>query len=171
MKLLFLLFAFFALFAVHSCCAVTYADWIASYPALTGNATLANSDPDGDGIPNLLEYALDGGDPTVADGGIVPAVFTQTRNADGSYNSPVAGVRMAALGGATAHMVIRYRKRAGVEGIRYVAQTNALNLNTWGWGDSAIAEWTDGDGYTWARTISNFSAWGRQFMRLRVEAE
>lgn len=43
-----------------------YAAWIAAYPSLTGNAALSSSDPDGDGIPNLLEYGLSS-NPTVMD--------------------------------------------------------------------------------------------------------
>lgn len=42
-----------------------YANWIASYPTLTGDAALRTADPDGDGQPNLLEQAL-GTNPTDA---------------------------------------------------------------------------------------------------------
>lgn len=42
-----------------------FATWAAAQ-GLTGNAALASADPDGDGLPNLVEFAL-GGDPLAAD--------------------------------------------------------------------------------------------------------
>ena len=162
-----------AAFLILSCPvqAITYADWIATFPSLTGGDTAATADPDGDGITNLMEYALDGLSPTAGNSpGLLTAAFRQIRNADGSYNTPTNnmtdGQRAAA---ASIHIVLRYRKRAGTEGIRYIPQTNQKDISHWGWGASAIVEWTDGD-YTWARTISNMEVWdGRAFMRLKVE--
>lgn len=158
------------LLACH-CRAATYTEWIAGYPSLTGNATLESADPDSDGIPNLLEYALDGCDPTtITPWTNLPKLYLQTRNTDGSYNTPSTG-RVVQPSGGTVHLVLRYKKRAGTTGLRYVAQTNNKTLQDWGWGDSAVTEWTDGDGYTWARTISDFSLWHAAFMRLRVETQ
>ena len=146
--------------------ALTYAEWIAGYPSLTGNATLPNADPDGDTIPNLLEFALAGGDPTVITMGILPTAWLQGRNADGSYNAPyqVGGAPV----GETAHMLLRYIPRPDVTGIRYVPQPNNYDIGSWGWGDSAVEVFTDG-GYTWARTISDYKLKNRSFMRLRIE--
>jgi alpha-tubulin suppressor-like RCC1 family protein len=48
-----------------------YAGWIASYPVLADAA--ASGDPDHDGIPNLLEYVLNG-DPGTASSAILPVV-------------------------------------------------------------------------------------------------
>jgi autotransporter-associated beta strand protein len=48
-----------------------YASWIAGFPTLTGNDALPESDPDGDGIANLLEFVL-GGTPTTSDTSILP---------------------------------------------------------------------------------------------------
>lgn len=53
----------------------TYANWIANFPSLAGQ-TAPNGDPDGDGIPNLIEYALSGGNPAIANTGILPTVST-----------------------------------------------------------------------------------------------
>lgn len=43
-----------------------FGQWAASYPSLTGPDVALLADPDGDGKPNYLEYAV-GSDPTVAD--------------------------------------------------------------------------------------------------------
>lgn len=48
-----------------------YDDWVASFPDLTDSAPFA--DPDGDQIPNILEYVLIG-DPTTPGGSILPTI-------------------------------------------------------------------------------------------------
>jgi hypothetical protein len=152
--------------------ALTYSEWIAGYPSLTGASALATADPDGDGIPNLMEFALDGLDPTF--GNTQPTVFMrQVRNTDGTYATPTTGRILSSdlSSAASVHGVLKYKKRAGVTGLLYIPQTNQKNLNDWGWGDSAITEWTD-SGYTYARTISDMKVWdGRGFMRLKVEVQ
>jgi hypothetical protein len=50
--------------AIESDTSESYADWINDY-ALSGDDTLADGDPDGDGFSNIQEYAF-GGDPTTA---------------------------------------------------------------------------------------------------------
>jgi hypothetical protein len=45
---------------VTSASQAAYAAWLASYPSLTGNATLGTADPDGDGFNNSMEFAFDG---------------------------------------------------------------------------------------------------------------
>ena len=151
--------------------ALTYAEWIAGYTSLTGNATLATADPDGDGIKNLMEFALAGGDPTVpSDPGILPKLFCQTRNPDGSYNDLVLKPTTDEVDAAASlHGVLRYQPREGVTGIRFIPMTNQKNLNDWGWGPSAFYEWTDA-GYSYARGLSDMKVWQwRIFLRLRVE--
>lgn len=152
--------------------AVTYAEWMAGYPSLTGAAALATADPDSDGLTNLLEFAMAGGDPIVGNSAsLVPVFLMQVRNTDGSYAEPTSGrVSIADMSAAASvHGVLKYQKRAGVVGLRYIPQTNQKNLNDWGWGDSAVTEWVDA-GYTYARTISDMRVWnGTVFMRLKVE--
>ncbi|MEI8387953.1 MAG: hypothetical protein WCG76_10155, partial [Verrucomicrobiota bacterium] len=45
---------------VTSASQAAYATWLASYPSLTGNATLGTADPDSDGFNNSMEFAFDG---------------------------------------------------------------------------------------------------------------
>ena len=49
--------------------ASSYSTWIANYPSLTGSAALPTATPKGDGLTNLVKYAL-GLDPTVAHGAV-----------------------------------------------------------------------------------------------------
>lgn len=49
---------------IASADAVTFEDWIATY-SLTGDDAAYDADPDFDRLPNLLEYAFAGLDPTV----------------------------------------------------------------------------------------------------------
>jgi hypothetical protein len=49
---------------VTSASQAAYDTWLASYPSLTGSATLGTADPDGDSFNNNMEFAFDG-DPTV----------------------------------------------------------------------------------------------------------
>ena len=155
--------------------ALTYAEWIAGYPSITGNATLATADPDGDTITNLMEYALDGMSPTAFSGNSpsLPKVYFSLRAEDGTYGTPTATAPTPAAVAAAGsyHLLIRWKPRSGITDLRYVPQTNQKDLEHWGWGDSAVTTWTDGDGYSWARTNSDMKVWsGRGFMRLRVEA-
>jgi polygalacturonase/pectin methylesterase-like acyl-CoA thioesterase len=50
-----------------------FALWFAGYGLDPAGNVAAAADPDGDGVSNLLEFAL-GGDPTVSDPGILPSV-------------------------------------------------------------------------------------------------
>lgn len=46
-----------------------FASFMAGFPSLTGADALPGADPDGDGVSNLLEYALNGFDPTLPNAG------------------------------------------------------------------------------------------------------
>ncbi|MFY8215066.1 MAG: hypothetical protein ACOVMP_00520 [Chthoniobacterales bacterium] len=163
---------------MHTASALTYGEWIAGYPSLTGATAEPTADPDGDGIPNLMEYALDGLDPTVMETTLHPnfpgRVYISLRDEEGDYDTPTPQARSssAVAAAASEHTLIRWKARAGTTDIRLVPQTNQRNLTDWGWGDSAITQWTDEDGYTWARTNSDMKVWtGRGFMRLFVETK
>lgn len=55
----------------------TYASWVAGF-GLTGNAALANSDPDFDGIANAIEYVIGGNPATVQDQALLPTITLMT---------------------------------------------------------------------------------------------
>ena len=154
----------------HSSFALSYADWIATFPSITGEAAAPSADPDGDGLANLLEYALADLDPTAKNPPGVTDPFIVLRAADGTYAAPAQSASQAERdASASMHIALRYKPRAGIEGVVFVPMTNQRDLNHWGWGDSAIAEW-EADGYRWARALSDCKKWAeRAFMRLRVE--
>jgi hypothetical protein len=60
----------------------TFASWISGFGEL-GGQTAPTDDPDGDGINNLMEYALAGGDPDSSDCEILPVALIVT---DGNQN-------------------------------------------------------------------------------------
>ncbi len=151
--------------------ALSYSEWIADFPSLSGEAAAPSADPDGDGMANLLEFALDGLDPTVMNSRAgVTVCYQQTRNEDGTYNTPALALTKAQrTAAASLHAVLRWKPRAGIEGVVFVPQTSQEDLQRWGWGDSAVTEW-DSDGYRWARADSDALVWkDRAFMRLKVE--
>ena len=47
-----------------------YAEWVADHPGLSGDGAAAGADPDGDGIPNAMEYAMDTPPDDADNGGI-----------------------------------------------------------------------------------------------------
>lgn len=49
--------------------AVAFSTWMQSFTSLADPQRAAGGDPDGDGVPNLLEYLLEGESPEVANGG------------------------------------------------------------------------------------------------------
>jgi hypothetical protein len=105
----------------------TIAQWRARFFGTTNNAGSAadNADPDGDSLPNLLEYAL-GLDPTVPD--LVPQltpVLVHTNNADW-------------FGGS-------FLRNTNATDLAFRVQ-GASSLSAPAWSD--IAAWTNGAGWT-----------------------
>lgn len=148
--------------------ALSYAEWVGQFPSIAGEAAAPGADPDADGLANAVEYALDGMDPTSANTGATD-VFLQVRAEDGSYEEPAQAVTPAERAAAASlHVVVRWKPRAGTEGVAVVPQTSQKDLQHWGWGDSAIVEWDSG-GYRWARAKSDAKVWAeRAFIRLKV---
>jgi hypothetical protein len=75
---------------------LTYGNWLANYPSLTGTNTNTAADPDGDSFNNATEYAFDG-NPTVGS----PAMLT----AAGSGTNSV--FRFAGLQGASTNYTVQ----------------------------------------------------------------
>jgi len=58
-----------------------FANWMTTnYPAIVSPANAPGADPDNDGIANLMEYVLQGGDPSVSTTGTLPTLDTTGAN-------------------------------------------------------------------------------------------
>jgi len=90
-----------------------FANWMATnYPTLVSPDNQPGADPDDDGIENLIEYVLEGGDPSVSSADILP-----TLDASG------------------ANFVFTYLRRAAATG---TTQTFQYGTDLSGWSDVAI---------------------------------
>jgi len=63
----------------------SYKAWVNLYPTLYGTTALPGSDPDNDGIPNLMEYVLSG-NPTVGSQSILPTQALDPASLIFTYN-------------------------------------------------------------------------------------
>ncbi len=114
--------------------------------------TAPAADPDGDGIPNAVEYALDL-TPTFPD-----RVTVKTRLISGSPGTP------------TDFPTLEYLRRGGAADLRYDVQ---VSTNLIGWADGAAVEATiatQGDGLesVVTRSATALGVVSNQFMRVRV---
>jgi hypothetical protein len=107
------------------------------------------ADPDADGLPNLLEYAL-GADPKTAD---LPTI------------APVVGT-------AADRLTLTYTRPVAITDVAYTVEWSA-DLQTWTTGATAtetLGTTDNGDGTATVvvRSVATLSATPRQFLRLRV---
>lgn len=133
----------------------TYSGWKVDHSLYDADAN-DSADTDGDGIPQLLEYAL-GGDPKQMDLSILP---TQQVVDDGG----------------TEYLELVVTRPIGLQGINYVPQTDTT-LTSWPTDSTGIADpnpapTDNGDGtetliYRRAQALSDAA---RAFMRLKVES-
>ncbi len=124
-----------------------YAAWAAGFFAVGEAAGEAAADPDGDGCPNLLEYAL-GGDPrSPADGAVIAPRLVRSEGGLGLAYRPAAN---------------RPDLSWGVEWSADLAVWDGTETALWPAETSA-----DGEVTTWARRTLTETP--RQFLRLRVE--
>lgn len=105
-------------------------------------------DPDGDGIPNLLEYAL-GGDPLVPDRGILPVERRQQVN------------------GAD-YLTLEFTRPENRPDLSYVVESSHDLADNNGWSADSVEFLGEGDAgtETWGVPIDEEE---RKFLRLRVE--
>ncbi len=121
------------------------------------NQIAPDADPDGDGIPNAVEYALDLA-PMHPDRAEVKSVFVKTGpTAQADYHA------------------VEYRRRAGNTDLRYTVEVST-NLTTWAEGstvDSAITNSGGGDGLesVQTRALYTVTTHSNHFMRVRVTLE
>jgi hypothetical protein len=153
--------------------AITFGSWITSYGLSGGNATIS-ADPDGDGIPNLMEYALDGCNPTLAVDATRLPVFgwaQRTAAALGSWTW-VPGTNQPPTGGVGGiyHAGLRFSPRPAVEGISYTVQLSH-ELSRWYSGRSAIMTQAYPGNIVQATCIAQANNRQRLFMRLQVSVD
>ncbi len=123
-----------------------FADWIASFDVPVEQRG-SEDDPDGDGIDNLLEYALDG-DPAAADRDILPVIGVES----------VGGVE---------YLAIAYTKNASASGIAYIVEVSE-DLVNWETGAGEIEVVSEDDGSAVVRDATAMTDANRRFIRLRV---
>lgn len=122
-----------------------FASWIAGQSVAPEDQG-TEADPDGDGLSNLLEYAL-GGDPATANNEIAPLLGTETV-------------------GESAYLSIAFTKNADAQGIDYVVEVSS-DLVTWeSTGSTTVVE----EDATAAIIRDNVALTDsdRRFIRLRV---
>jgi hypothetical protein len=160
---------------IPSARAITFADWIASY-GLTGPSAEATADPDADGLPNLLEYALAGLVPNVANNSATSASLPvygfarRTGDALGAWEWVEANQRGTGLGGIW-HAGIRYIPRPGIVGIRFKTEITT-DINGWFSGRSATMQEVIGGTTIQSITLrTGNTERNRWFARLRVTVD
>jgi hypothetical protein len=126
-----------------------FASWIADQGVPAGQRG-PQDDPDGDGVANLLEYAL-GGNPAVANRDILPVQGTETVN------------------GQT-YLSIAFTKNASASDVSLIVETSG-DLITWnsGTGHTVVVEETASAAIV--RDAVALTDANRRFIRLRVEQD
>lgn len=166
------------LFILFALCAplygITFEAWVASY-SLTGGNAAENADPDADGFPNLLEYALHNGNPIVSGPVTIRPTFGFAMLlADVSYGeAEAAPIPGAPIG---VHTALTYQLRSGIEGTLAEAQISMPcpvsgadgSLTRWVGGQSLITVHSRADGKLQAMSRLRMDLLPRSFMRLSV---
>ena len=94
--------------------------WAANH-GMSGASAAPDADPDGDGVPNILEFALDGNPQAAGSGGLAFARIS----AGGDFTYTIA-VRSGALFAAA-----EYDQTATIDGIAYTVEASS-DLADWG---------------------------------------
>ena len=167
MKLLILI----SLCSLASLRAETFAEFMTSH-SLTGADALPTADPDFDRIPNLMEYALSGMDPTApdADSPALPYLAFARRIGSELGEWEWAGRRPPSDGeGGVFHMALVFVPRPAAVGIRYIPQiSDTSTLERWFDGCSALRSEVLSDGSIMCVSLTQGQRYKRFFMRLEV---
>ncbi len=123
-----------------------FVSWIAGFDVPEGQRG-PQDDPDGDGIPNLIEYALDL-NPLVPDTGALPAGVVE---ADGDDN----------------FLTLTINRNPDAIGITFLVEVSS-DLVDWNSGDEHVTLLTDEPSVLKARDTTPITESNRRFIRLRV---
>lgn len=125
--------------------APTFSEWLPG--SLTGGNATAGADPDGDGVPNLVEY--------------FSGLEAATTN--------VAGITQVGINGSAVSLL--YRRAKGVQGVSgRVEWSGTLAADSWSSSGVVDSLVSDEGPYELRRATAPTSPTGRQFLRLRVTA-
>lgn len=106
-----------------------YEDWMDGFPSLTGDDTLPDRDPDGDGIDNLGEFGFDGNPDDGSDNG---KVFVVTADGDDSPDATDELILTVAMrAGATFPASGVPLVSTAVDGVTYRVE-GSIDLSTFG---------------------------------------
>lgn len=125
---------------------LSYQDWLAEY-ILPGDQLAPEDNPAGDGVPNLVKYAL-GMDPTVADRTGLPTISLESVNSD-------------------EYLEIRVERNASATEVELVPEVSS-DLVEWHSGSEHVEILVDDPGILHARDRQPLGSAGRRFMRINV---
>ena len=151
--------------------AETFAEFMTTH-SLTGSDATPTADPDNDRVPNLLEFALDGMDPTVSDSAhaSMPQMVFMRRIGTELGQWEYAGSTPPTDGvDGIFHSALLYRPRPGVVGIRFIPKlADTSTLLRWFDGCSALRSEALPSGEILSVSITQGQRYKRFFMRLEV---
>jgi hypothetical protein len=154
----------------------SFAAWAAGH-GLSGDDAAPDADPDYDRMSNLLEYMLDGGDPTVSGPlSILPQQGWSQKRSDGDLQEWTATHEN---GPRDVHyMALKYKLRADTEGYKAMPEVSWSPMSSQNGGDSGLIRYYSGraavrvdeisGGYVQATSLFCDKLWQRGFMRLRI---
>lgn len=158
-------------FILVPCHAETFAEFMTTHE-LTGSDALPTADPDFDRIPNLMEYALAGMDPTApdADSAAMPYLAFARRIGTELGEWEWAGRTPPTDGeGGVFHTALVFIPRPAAVGIRYIPQiSDTSTLERWFDGCSALRSEVLSDGSIMCVSLTQGQRYKRFFMRLEV---
>ena len=156
--------------------ALTYEAWIAGY-GLSGDDALPLSDPDGDGVVNLIEFAFAGQDPTVAQAPPTQRIVWGQRTGNQLPHLDPSAITEVPLNVvvtlAEVHVGVEWTPRADIEGVRWSPEYSRIQSGLYSWysGRNAvvITDGAAGKKIAWSLELTPRNLLDRFFWRIRVK--